>query len=68
VIGHTQEVDFPGGGLDHEEYVETFQEDGVDGEKVSGQDAAGLGPQELAPRGSPPGSGPKTMAPEHAPD
>jgi hypothetical protein len=47
--GHPDDVDLPGGDLHEEEYVDPFEQDGVDGEEVAGQDRVRLGSQELFP-------------------
>ena len=61
---HSSSVD-----LDHEEHVEAAQCDGVDGEEVGGQDAFGLGTEELAPGGArPPRRGREAMAAKNSGD
>jgi hypothetical protein len=49
VGGHASKVDMSSGDVDEEQHVDPFEEDGVDGEEVAGQDAAGLGGEELLP-------------------
>jgi hypothetical protein len=49
--------------LDHEEHVEASHRNRIDGEEVGGQDALGLGTQELAPgRAGAPWRGREAMA------
>ena len=47
--GHPEEMKLPGAHLDDEQDVETAQSDGVEGEKVGGQQPGGLGAQEGQP-------------------
>src|SRR6266508_1599244 len=49
--------------LDEEEHVHRPKRDRLDSEEVAGQDARGLGPQELGPGGpDPPGDGIQAVA------
>jgi hypothetical protein len=50
VSGHAGDVYLSGGELDEEQYVDPFEEDGVDGEEVAGEDAVSLGSEELLAR------------------
>jgi hypothetical protein len=61
-------VHFPGPELDHEEHVELLQGDGVHGEEVRGQDAIGLGTQELRPGRPLPRNGSESIAAQDPPD
>jgi len=49
VAGDPEQPHPAGGELDDEEEVEAAEQDGVDVGEVAGQDAAGLGGQELPP-------------------
>ena len=49
VGGHAGDVHLAGGELDEEQYVDPFEDDGVDGEEVASEDAVGLGSEELPP-------------------
>jgi hypothetical protein len=49
VGGDADDVDLAGGDLEEEQDVDPFQEHGVDGEEVAGQDGVGLGSEELPP-------------------
>jgi hypothetical protein len=51
VGGYRGDVHSSGGDLDEEQHVDAFEEHGVDGEEAAGQDAVGLGGEELFPRG-----------------
>jgi hypothetical protein len=46
---HPKHVDPAAGHLEHKQDIQLLQEDGVHGEEVDGQYAAGLGAQELPP-------------------
>jgi len=52
VRGHVEDVDAAGGEFDDEERVEAVQGDRVEVEQVAGQDAVGLGVEELRPGGT----------------
>jgi hypothetical protein len=55
--------------LDDEQHVITAEQNGVDREEISGQDAFGLGAEELAPAGpNSPGRGSKAVTAEDAGD
>jgi hypothetical protein len=46
---YPEDVHAPGPDLHHEQDVQPLEEDGVHGEEVAGQQAFGLGAQELLP-------------------
>jgi hypothetical protein len=48
--GHAEDVDLAGGQFDEEEHVDSFEEHGVDGEEVAGQDRVGLAGEETGAR------------------
>ena len=62
MVRDPEDVHFPGPELDYEEHLELLQGDGVHGEEVRGQDAVGLGTQELGPRRSLPRNGSESVA------
>lgn len=47
-----EDVQPPGGDLDQEQHVDAGQPDGLDVQEVAGQDAFGLGGEELSPGGA----------------
>jgi hypothetical protein len=49
VLGEAEKVDPPGGVLDADEHVDPLQQDGVDVREIDGEDASGLGGEELSP-------------------
>ena len=68
VPGHTEDMDDPALHFDRKEHRELGEPHGVDGEKVCGQDAFGLGTEELGPALCTAGSWPKAGSPQDAPD
>jgi len=62
MLGNTDQVDSAAGQLDDEQHVELPEQHRVHREEVGGHDPGGLGFEELSPRRSSPGRGPKTMA------
>ncbi len=69
VGGHAEQVDDAPFELDDEQHVITAEQNGVDREEVSGQEAVGLGAEELAPAGpNSPGRGSKAVTAEDAGD
>jgi hypothetical protein len=69
VGGHAEQVDDAPFELDDEQHVITAEQNGVDREEISGQEAFGLGAEELAPAGpNSPGRGSKAVTAEDAGD
>jgi hypothetical protein len=66
--GYAEEMDSPAPQLDHEEHIEPLEKDGIDGEKVGGQDASRLGSEELGPRGASSRWRPEAMTTQHTSD
>src|SRR5665811_772595 len=63
------EVDPPAPELDEREDVERAEPGGLDGKEVAGDDAIGLGPEELGPgRAGPSWGGTEPRSPEQVPD
>jgi hypothetical protein len=58
VGGAAGDVDLPGSQFQEEQYVQSLEEHGIDGEEVTCHDGAGLGGEELGPgRAGPAGCG-----------
>jgi hypothetical protein len=51
VAGDAQDVDTATGDLDHEEHIDPLEENGVDGEEITGEDTGRLSAQEGDPGG-----------------
>src|ERR1019366_6220593 len=69
VGGHAEQVDDAPFELDDEQHVITAEQNGVDREEISGQEAFGLGAEELAPAGpNSPGRGSKAVTAEDTGD
>ena len=62
MIGDPEDVDYAALELDDEKHIELGELDGVHDEEVGGQDALGLGGEELLPGGSTPRSWSETVA------